>query len=110
MDIWLGYGEIVVDPMHALAFAILSSIMVLHNVNISIGNGMSYFKVQVIWMTVAAVFFIPASYLLTNMLDSWIGIVWGAIICLLPYEFIAPYYTFKVINRKIKNNSGEIEI
>ena len=107
MNIWLGTGAIVVNPSYAFAFAVSSTIMILHYVNTSIGNGMSYFKIQVIWMTVAAIFFIPVSYIFINILNSWIGIVWGAIVCLLPYEIIAPYYTFKFINKKIKKNGFE---
>jgi O-antigen/teichoic acid export membrane protein len=108
MNIWLGKDTIVVIPAYAIAFAILSTIMILHNVNTSIGNGMSYFKIQVIGMTMAAVFFIPLSYLFVRLFGSWIGIVWSAIICLLPYEFIAPYYTFRHLNRKLTKQSEDI--
>lgn len=102
MDIWLGTESVIVNPFYALAFAFLGTIMVLHNVNTSIGNGMSYFKVQVVWMTIASILFIPVAYIMIKLLDSWIGIVWGAIMCLLPYEVLAPYYTLKVINKKHK--------
>lgn len=108
MNLWLGKEAIVVNPTYAVAFAILSTIMILHNVNTSIGNGMSYFKIQVIGMTMAAVFFIPLSYLFVRLFGSWIGIVWSAIICLLPYEFIAPYYTFRHLNIKLTKQSEDI--
>ena len=104
MDIWLKKDAINVNYAHAVAFAILSTLMILHNVNISIGNGLSYFKVQLIWMTVAAVFYIPLAYVLVGWLNSWIGIIWSAIICLLPYEFIAPFCTMRMIDKKVADN------
>lgn len=102
-DVWLGKGLIVANSGYALSFAILGTVMILHNVNTSIGNGMSYFRVQIIWMTVAAILFIPMSFMLVNVVGSWIGVVWSAVICLIPYEIIAPYYTFREINRHIKS-------
>ena len=99
MNVWLREDAIAVDPRYALAFAVLSTIMILHNVNTSIGNGMSYFRLQTVWMTIAAALFIPVSYVLVQLLNSWIGIIISAVICVLPYEILAPIYTMK----KLKN-------
>lgn len=99
MDIWLGEGVLEVDPFYAFAFAISGAVMVLHNVNTSIGNGLSFFRIQKIWMTVAAVVYIPLSYVLVLAMESWIGVVFGGVICLLPYELIAPIYTIRFLKK-----------
>lgn len=107
MDIWIGKNVIQVDLFNSLTFALSSSIMILHNVNTSIGNGLSYFKVQIIFMTVAAVVFVPLSVLLVNMTNNWIAVVWSGIIALIPYELIAPIYTIKLLKHKYENDSDK---
>ncbi len=101
--IWLGESVINVNQKYALAFICSSAIFVLHNVNTSIGNGLSYFKVQMIWMTFAALVFIPLSYILVQVTGSWIGVVVANTIALVPYEFIAPIFTFRMLNEKLNN-------
>lgn len=95
MNIWLGVGTIEVRTAYAITFVFSGSIFVLHNVNTAIGNGISYFKIQMIWMTFAAVIDIPLSYLFVRITGSWIGIVIANILALLPYEVLAPIFTFK---------------
>lgn len=104
MDIWLGKGTIVVSILAGTAFAFSGTVFVLHNVNTSIGNGISYFRVQMIWMTFAAVIDIPFSYFMVQVTGSWIGIVIANVIALLPYEILAPIYTMKKLDMKIKNS------
>lgn len=99
MNLWLGKGMIQVNNVYAVIFVFSGSIFVLHNVNTSIGNGISYFKIQIIWMTFAALIDIPLSYLCVKWTGSWIGVVIANVIALLPYEFLAPIYTVK----KLKN-------
>lgn len=100
MDIWLGKNLIDVNLFYAITFAFSGSLLVLHNVNTSIGNGVSYFKVQIIWMTFAAIIFIPLSYIVVYITESWIGVVIAQIIALLPYETLAPIYTMKYLKRE----------
>ena len=104
MDLWLGKGVIDVQAWYAVVFALSSVIFVLHSVNTSIGNGLSYFSIQMIWMTFAAMVFIPLAFLFVKALGSWIGVVLAAVVAMMPYEAIAPIYTFRYLNRLEKNN------
>ena len=101
MDIWLGEETIRVDLGYAVVFAFSSAMMVAHHINTAIGNGLSYFKVQMILMTVAAVACIPVSYLLVQWTGSWIGVVIGTTLVIVPYEFLAPVFTYRFLNKCI---------
>ena len=98
MNIWLGENTIIVKPIFAVIFALSSTLFVLHNVNTSIGNGLSFFKVQMIWMTVAAVVFIPCAALFVQVFHSWIGVVFASIVAMLPYEVLSPIFTLRYLN------------
>lgn len=100
VNIWLGDSAIDVRTGYAIIFAISNSIFILHNVNTSIGNGMSYFKTQIIWMTFAAVIDIPLSYLFVNLTGGWIGVVLANILSLLPFEILEPIYFNRYINKQ----------
>lgn len=102
IDIWLGKGTIEVNVIYAIIFVISNSIFIFHNINTSIGNGMSYFKTQIIWMTFAAIVNIPLAYLLVNITGGWIGVVLANIFSLVPFEIIQPIYLNKHINLLIK--------
>jgi len=99
INIWLGDSAINVKIGYAIIFAISNSIFILHNVNTSIGNGMSFFKTQIIWMTFAAVVNIPLSYLFVHLTGGWIGVVLANILSLLPFEILEPIYFNRHINR-----------
>ena len=101
MNIWLGQNAITVSEFAGVVFAFSGTILVVHNVNTSIGNGISYFKVQMIWMTFAAVIDIPFSYFMVQVTGNWIGIVIANVIALLPYEILAPIYTMRKLNSAI---------
>ena len=101
MDIWLGKGTITTSLFAGVTFAFSGTIFVVHSVNTSIGNGISYFKTQMIWMTFAAVIDIPFSYLMVRITGSWIGIVVANVIALLPYEILAPIYTMERLENEI---------
>lgn len=97
--LWLGENAIPTRPDYGVLFAVLSTLFVLHNVNTSISNGLSWFRLQGIWMTFAMIVFFPLAVLLTRWTGSWIGIVLANILALLPYEILAP-----IINlRRLKN-------
>ena len=100
VDLWIGKGVIEVRSGYALAFVFSNTMLVLHSVNTSIGNGLSYFKLQMIWMTFAALLFIPLSYILVQSMDSWIGVVAANTLSLMPYEFLAPVFTMKLLHKK----------
>ena len=103
MDLWLGDGVITVSIVNSFVFVLSSVTFVLHNVNTSIGNGLSYFSVQMIWMTVAAVLFVPLSWLLVNIFGNWIGVVLAGVLSMAPYEILAPIYTMRLLKREIES-------
>lgn len=101
IDLWLGEGIIVTNRTYALIFVLSSVLFVLHNVNTSIGNGISCFSLQMKLMTIAAILNIPLAYLLTNITGSWIGVVIAQCIALIPYEFFAPIFTMKKLRQHL---------
>lgn len=101
INIWLGKDIIKVEMLYAIIFVISNSIFILHNINTSIGNGMSYFKVQIIWMTFAAVINIPLAFMFVKIFDGWIGVVVANIVSLLPFEIIQPIYMKRYIDNII---------
>lgn len=90
VNLWLKENAIQVKLLYAIIFSISSWIFVIHNVNTSIGNGMSYFKPQMIFMTLAAILDIPLAWLFVNIFGGWIGIVIANVIALIPFEIIQP--------------------
>lgn len=68
----------------------------------TIGNGMSYFKLQMIWMTFAGIIFIPLAYILVQITRSWIAVVLANVLAMLPYEVLAPIFTIKKLKNKIE--------
>lgn len=103
MDMWLGKNSIEVSVFTGVVFAFSGTVFVLHNVNTAIGNGISYFRVQMIWMTFAAIIDIPFSYIMVQVTGNWTGIVVANVIALLPYEFLAPVYTMKKLEAEVQN-------
>jgi len=98
--VWVGESTIETNSGYAFIFICSSAMSILHNVNTSIGNGLSYFKVQMIWMTFAALVFIPLAYMMVQITGSWIGVVIANTISLIPYEFLAPVFTLRMLNRQ----------
>lgn len=97
-DIWLGDSSIPVTVPCMIVMTLFNTLYVLHNVNTSINNGLSYFKVQNILMTVAAVLMVPACAVMTKLTGDWTGVIWGCCIALIPYEFMQPFFTIKKLN------------
>lgn len=100
-NVWLGDSMVIANVFYSAIFAVSSGIFILHNVNTSIGNGMSYFRIQMILMTLAAIVDIPLAYLFVQLTGGWIGVVIANIIALIPYEFLAPVFTMKKIDTDI---------
>lgn len=99
--LWLGEEAIPVRLDFGLMFVLLSTLFVLHNVNTSISNGLSWFRLQGIWMGFAAAVFLPLAVALSRWTGSWIGVVIANVLSLLPYELLAP-----IINlRRLKNQN-----
>lgn len=106
MNIWLGESTITVNYLFAAIFSVSNFMFVVHNVNTSFGNGFSYYKVQNIWMGVAAVVNIPLAFLLVHITGSWIGVVLANIISLLPFEILEPIYFNSKLNSLMKGKES----
>lgn len=106
-NIWLGKGYITVNYTVAAVFALYSSLFFLHNVNTSVVNGMSFFKVQKVWLTFAAIVDIPLAWLLVKLIGSWVGIIIANILALLPFEAIEIFAFNRMIKQRI--GSGKME-
>lgn len=108
-DLWLGSGVITNSYRVAAICATSSMVFVLHSINTTIGNGLSFFKIQLIWMTVAAIVFVPLAWLMVQMTGGWEGILIANIISLLPYEMIAPCTTIKHVSFMEKQDNSQNE-
>lgn len=105
-DIWLKENTILVNVNYVYAFIFFNFCFAIHNVNTSIFNGLSDFKIQTLWMSIAAVIAIPISYLLTQYLNSWIGVIIGCTISIIPYEIIQTVFGLKKLYI-LKNKKGK---
>ena len=102
MDIWLGENSISVHIKYAIIMSFFNTIFILHSVNTTICNGLSKFKIQIIWMSVAAVLAIPLSWLFCQITGNWTGVIMGCGLSMLPYEFIQPFFTSRYLDEKAK--------
>lgn len=89
-DVWLGGESIRVDGLCTFSMSALAVTLVLQNVNASIGNGLSFFRVQVILMGLAAVLMIPLSGALCLLTGSWAGVVLAMVVATAPFQIIEP--------------------
>ena len=106
MNIWIGESTITVNHLFAVIFSISNYLFVVHNVNTSFGNGLSYYKIQIIWMGVAAIVNIPLAFLLVHITRCWIGVVLANIISLIPFEILEPIYYNKKLNLFMKGKES----
>lgn len=104
VNIWLGAQYLNVEAYVAIIFVFSNTIFYIHNVNTSFGNGASFFKIQMIWMTVAAAIDIPLACFLVQELGSWIGVILANVIALLPYEIIEIVQFNKYMNKLVEND------
>lgn len=105
VDLWLGENAIRVRREYALVFALSGSIFVLHNVNTSVSNGLSWFRLQLVWMSVAAAVFVPLAWVLTRQLGSWIGVILAGCLAVAPYEILAPIHTLRRLRATADGNA-----
>lgn len=99
VNFWLKDNSIEISRIVCYVVIISNAIFVLHNVNTSFGNGISYFKLQMIWMVFAAIINIPLAFVLVKSTGSWCGVILSNIISLLPYNLLAPYFTLKNLKK-----------
>ena len=103
-DIWLKENTVTVNIKYVLIFIFFNFCFSIHNVNTSIFNGLSDFKIQNIWMTVAVIIFIPLCWMLSSILNNWSGVILGSAICVIPYEIIQIIIGLKKLN-SLKNKT-----
>lgn len=103
VNFWLKEEAITVSMIYGVFFAISGFIFLVHNVNTSIGNGFSYFKPQIVFMTIAAVVDIPLAWIFVKLTGGMIGIVLANIIALIPFEVAQPIFFFRYLNKLIKS-------
>ena len=102
VNFWLKDEAIPVSVTYAVIFALSGFIFLVHNVNTAIGNGFSYFKPQVVLMTIAAVLDIPLAWVFVKLTGGMIGVVLANIIVLIPFEVLEPIFFFRYINGLMK--------
>ena len=107
-DLWLGSDSISVNPSCVLVMSLFSVVFVLQNVNASIGNGLSYFKVQLVLMGLAAALMVPLSYALCNITDSWIGVIAAAVLVILPFQIVEPIACVRYLRKLERDNVEKI--
>lgn len=101
VKIWLNDNSIKVDTLYSVTFAILGSMIIWIGANNSFANGFGKLKTQVIFFTLGAIIKVPLAWYLTNLLDSWIGVVLASILSLSLYCIIQPIWLRIFINKKI---------
>ena len=102
VNFWLKEDAITVSTIYGVIFALSGFIFLVHNVNTSIGNGFSYFKPQIVFMTIAAVVDIPLAWVFVKLTGGMIGVVLANIIVLIPFEVAQPLFFFRYLNILIK--------
>ena len=107
-DLWLGDNSIPVNLWYVMVMSLFSVVFVLQNVNASIGNGLSYFKVQLLLMGIAAVLMIPLSWVLCNGLGSWIGVVLAMVLAILPFQIVEPIACIGYLRKLERDNYTSI--
>lgn len=105
-NLWLGSDSIPVNSSYVLVMSLFSVAFVLQNVNASIGNGLSYFKVQLLLMGLAATLMVPLSYVLCIITNSWIGVIAAAVLAILPFQIVEPMACIRHL-RKLERDKAK---
>ena len=86
MNIWLGYGVVVVDYMTALAFAFFGAAFVYSGMLSTIVCGMARMKLQTIFYSIGVLLKFAIIIIATKLFNSeWNIVVWSNAIILIPY-------------------------
>lgn len=102
VNIWLRKEAIPIQTGYCVIMTIYSVLFLIHTVNTSIGNGLSFFRVQNIWMGFAAVVMVPLSYIFCKLFDSWIGVILAGFIAVLPFEILQPVKLFQYLKTRLE--------
>ena len=105
-QVWLGNkASVSAVPSYAIAFAGLSSSMVLLNASTCVANAMGKLKTQLLGLGVGALIKIPLSIMLVSF--GWIGIVWANVICILPTAIIQTIVSRSQITQCFRKERGD---
>ena len=98
-DVWLGDESIGVNMAYVAVMSLFSVAFVLQNVNASIGNGLSYFPVQVACMGIGAFAMAPLACVFCSLFNSWIGVIAATIVAIAPFQVIEPIACSRYLKR-----------
>ena len=97
VDFWLSENTIAVNYWYAMSFAVLGSLMILNSVFSSIANGLGKLKVQAACFTIGAAIKVPLAWVLVQLMESWVGVVFAAVISMGVYCVVQPIYINKYL-------------
>ena len=101
-DLWLGDESIDINYWYVAVMSLFAVIYVLQNANASIGNGLSFFRVQIVCMGLAALAMVPLSWLLCSLTESWVGVVLATIVLIMPFQVAEPIACFRYLHLEEK--------
>lgn len=101
ITLWVGASYATITFQGAIIIGIFDIVNIWSTVNASIGNGLGKLKNQFIFLTIGAVINIPLSYLLSQIYQSWIAIVFANLLSILPYCITETYSTSKFLKNKV---------
>lgn len=99
INLWLGAEAIKVNFAYGLAFAALGGLIMFNSAFSSIANGVGELRTQAIFFGIGAVAKIPIAWVLVNITNSWIGVVWANVIALLIYCLVQPLWLKKYLDK-----------
>lgn len=109
-DLWLGDRSVQANSLYILVMSAFAVTFVLQNVNASIGNGLSYFRVQVALMGLAAVLMVPLSAVFCAALGSWIGVVIAMVVAITPFQIVEPLVCIRHLRRLEAKGAGTTSV
>jgi O-antigen/teichoic acid export membrane protein len=98
-DIWLGEKTIPVHYGYAVTFACMGSMLIFNSVVASIANGLGKLRTQAVCYTIGAVMKFLLSYLLIDLLGSWIGVLIANVVALGIYCVVQPFVLHRTLKR-----------
>ena len=107
-DLWLGDRSVQVNGLYVLVMSVFAVAFVLQNVNASIGNGLSYFRVQVPLMGLAAVAMVPLSAAFCAAQGSWIGVILAMVVAIAPFQLVEPFACVRHLRRLEAIDAGAV--
>lgn len=99
VDVWLQERTIIINHRYSVIFGMLVIVQLLINASTTIANGVNRLKVQVIFVSIAAIVKFPLTFWGSSYFDSWIFIILINVILLVPLML----FQFIDVNKYLKN-------